>query len=245
MKGTQRGRDLRVGKSGEHAALLARQHFWCPQQLDQDDFEQPGKYRLLAWPHSRCLGVDHGQDAGQPPAVAGTARRNMHNRWQECREKFFVDGVKFEVPTDDANLVRIIVAALWFRRCGGRREILEGDDRRIASSAAQDPGGGSVNSTQSPGSRLCSAVPGSWKRQHPLTTRPKITPLSAGNLQAQSPCPTMCFHSRARGRSNSTSWVNGSTGTTPIGTICNLFGTSEYRSSGRSRIRWVLLANER
>jgi NAD(P)-dependent dehydrogenase (short-subunit alcohol dehydrogenase family) len=142
MKGTQRGRDLRVGKSGEHAALLARQHFWRPQQLDQDDFEQPGKYRLLAWPHSRCLGVDHGQDAGQPPAVAGTARRNMHNRWQECREKFFIDGVKFEVPADDANLVRIIVAAPWFRRCGGRREILEGDDRRIASSAAQDPGGG-------------------------------------------------------------------------------------------------------
>jgi hypothetical protein len=142
MKGTQRGRDLRVGKSGEHAALLARQHFWCPQQLDQDDFQQAGKYRLLAWPHSRCLGVDHGQDAGQSPAVAGTARRNMHNRWQECREKFFIDGVEFEVPADDANLVRIIVAAPWFRRCGGRREILEGDDRRIASSAAQDPGGG-------------------------------------------------------------------------------------------------------
>jgi hypothetical protein len=39
--------------------------------------------------------------------------------------------------------------------------------------------GGSGNSTQSPGSRLCSAAPGSWMRQHPLTTRPKITPLSA------------------------------------------------------------------
>jgi hypothetical protein len=40
MKGTQRRRDLRVGKSGEHATLLARQHFRRPQQLDQDDFEQ-------------------------------------------------------------------------------------------------------------------------------------------------------------------------------------------------------------
>ena len=43
MKGTQRGRDLRFGKPGEHAALLARQNFRRPQQLDQDDFEQPGK----------------------------------------------------------------------------------------------------------------------------------------------------------------------------------------------------------
>src|ERR1700683_3181537 len=101
--------------------------------------------------------------------------------------------------------------------------------------------GGSVNSRQSPGSRLCSAVPGSWKRQCPLTTRPKTTPLSAGTLQAQSPCPTMCFHSNARGRSNSTSWVSGSTGTIPIRTICNLFGTSNYRSSRRLRIRWVLV----
>ena len=124
MKGTQRGRDLRVGKSGEHAVLLARQHFWRPQQLDQDDFEQAGKYRLLAWPHSRCLGVDHGQDAGQSPAIAGTARRNMHHRWQECREKFFIDRVKFELPADDANLARINFAASWFRRCGVRREIL-------------------------------------------------------------------------------------------------------------------------
>ena len=80
MKGTQRGRDLRIGKPGEHAALLARQNFRRPQQLDQDDFEQPGKHRLLAWPWSRCLGVDHGQDADQSPAVAGTTRRNMHNR---------------------------------------------------------------------------------------------------------------------------------------------------------------------
>jgi hypothetical protein len=142
MKGAQRGRDLRIGKSGEHAALLARQHFRRPQQLDQDDFEQAGKYRLLAWPRSRCLGVDHGQDAGQSPAITGTARRNMHDRWQERREKFFIDRVKFEVPADDAHLVRIIFAAPWFSRCGGRREILEGDDRRIAGSAAQDPGGG-------------------------------------------------------------------------------------------------------
>ena len=108
MKGTQRGRDLRVGKSGDHAALLARQHLRRPQQLDQDDFEQAGKYRLLAWPGSRCLGVDHGQDAGQSPAITGTARRNMHDRRQECREKFFIDRVKFEVPADDANLVRIV-----------------------------------------------------------------------------------------------------------------------------------------
>jgi NAD(P)-dependent dehydrogenase (short-subunit alcohol dehydrogenase family) len=35
MKGTQRGRDLRIGKPGEHAALLARQNFRRPQQLTE------------------------------------------------------------------------------------------------------------------------------------------------------------------------------------------------------------------
>jgi hypothetical protein len=142
MKGTQRGRDLRIGKSGEHAALLARQHFRRPQQLDQDDVEQAGKHRLLAWPGGRCLGVDHGQDAGQSPAIARTGRSDMRNRRQERHEKFFIDRVKFEVPADDADLVRVIFAAPWFRRCGVRGEILEGGDRGIAGSAAQEPGGG-------------------------------------------------------------------------------------------------------
>jgi hypothetical protein len=59
--------------------------------------------------------------------------------------KFFIDRVKFEVPADDANLARLIIAAPCFMRRDVRRKILEISDRRVAISAAEDPSGGAVS----------------------------------------------------------------------------------------------------